>query len=123
MVMIVVTMKGKSKPAITFIAGCCVFVLNLDSRLAFCTEKGQKRMMSSNLLKSAVDPEALAAARKDSKRNSSRLHSLDALRGFDMFWIMGGASLIHALTKYFDWEFLHVINDQLHHVEWDGFTF
>ncbi|MFK5921108.1 MAG: DUF5009 domain-containing protein [Verrucomicrobiota bacterium] len=56
-------------------------------------------------------------------KKTTRLHSLDALRGFDMFWIMGGASLIHALTAYFDWGFLHAINDQLHHVEWDGFTF
>ncbi len=56
-------------------------------------------------------------------KKTTRLHSLDALRGFDMFWIMGGASLIHALTAYFDWGFLHTINAQLHHVEWDGFTF
>ena len=26
-----------------------------------------------------------------------RLHSLDALRGFDMFWITGGGTLIAAL--------------------------
>ncbi|MCF6312889.1 MAG: DUF5009 domain-containing protein [Verrucomicrobiales bacterium] len=56
-------------------------------------------------------------------KKSPRLHSLDALRGFDMFWIMGGAGLIHALTSYFDWGWLHLINDQLHHVEWDGFSF
>ncbi len=56
-------------------------------------------------------------------KKSTRLHSLDALRGFDMFWIMGGAGLIHALTDYFDWGFLHAINDQLHHVDWNGFTF
>lgn len=56
-------------------------------------------------------------------KKSVRLHSLDALRGFDMFWIMGGAGLVHALTAYFDWSFLHAVNDQLHHVEWDGFTF
>ncbi len=56
-------------------------------------------------------------------RQPVRLHSLDALRGFDMFWIIGGASLVHALTAYFNWPFLHTLNDQLHHVEWDGFTF
>ena len=46
-----------------------------------------------------------------------------------MFWIIGGASLIHELTKYLDSiesaasPFFHAINDQLHHVEWNGFTF
>jgi len=28
-----------------------------------------------------------------------RLQSLDALRGFDMFWIMSGEGLVHALAK------------------------
>lgn len=56
-------------------------------------------------------------------KKSARLHSLDALRGFDMFWIMGGANVIHAATKYFDWGVLHAINDQLTHVEWNGFAF
>jgi len=58
-----------------------------------------------------------------SLRQPVRLHSLDALRGFDMFWIIGGASLVHALSAYFDWPFLHTLDDQFHHVEWDGFTF
>ena len=30
---------------------------------------------------------------------SKRLQSLDALRGFDMFWIVGGASLVIALAE------------------------
>jgi len=58
-----------------------------------------------------------------SKEKPFRLHSLDALRGFDMFWIIGGASLVHALTDYFDWNFLRVIDSQLHHVDWHGFAF
>ena len=32
-----------------------------------------------------------------------RLLSLDALRGFDMLWIMGGGKLVHALAKTYDW--------------------
>ena len=28
----------------------------------------------------------------------SRLMSMDALRGFDMFWIIGGDSLVYALN-------------------------
>ena len=30
---------------------------------------------------------------------STRLMSVDALRGFDMFWIMGADSLVYALSK------------------------
>jgi predicted acyltransferase len=69
------------------------------------------------------EPPKTAAHNLSSLREPVRLHSLDALRGFDMFWIIGGAGLVHALTAYFDWPLLHTINDQLHHVEWDGFTF
>ena len=28
-----------------------------------------------------------------------RLYSLDALRGFDMFWIMGAEEIVHAMAK------------------------
>lgn len=31
--------------------------------------------------------------------NADRLKSIDALRGFDMFWIVGGAAVIHALDR------------------------
>ena len=30
---------------------------------------------------------------------SARLMSLDALRGFDMFWIVGGATIIQRLAQ------------------------
>ncbi len=30
-----------------------------------------------------------------------RLLSLDALRGFDMFWIIGGEGILHGVLKYF----------------------
>ena len=35
-----------------------------------------------------------------------RLHSLDALRGFDMFWIMGGSSLFVGLASLTHWPVL-----------------
>ena len=39
-----------------------------------------------------------------------RLRSLDVLRGFDMFWIIGGDAFFHALNKWFfgtpdNWQF------------------
>jgi predicted acyltransferase len=59
----------------------------------------------------------------DSSLRSSRLVSLDALRGFDMFWIMSGDQIIHQLAKATGWPVLVWMSDQLHHTVWNGFTF
>lgn len=55
-------------------------------------------------------------------KNHERLYSLDALRGFDMFWIMGGAEIVHALHTATGSSFLGQISHQLDHPEWNGFT-
>lgn len=52
-----------------------------------------------------------------------RLVSLDALRGFDMFWIMSGEQIAHALAKATGWPVFIWLSGQLHHTVWDGFTF
>lgn len=50
-----------------------------------------------------------------------RLESLDALRGFDMFFIMGGAGLIAAIANCFpESSFWQTLATQMHHVEWEG---
>ena len=54
---------------------------------------------------------------------SERLMSLDALRGFDMFWIVGGAGILRALEKFSGSPVLSGIRQQLTHVEWAGFRF
>ena len=54
---------------------------------------------------------------------SERLMSLDALRGFDMFWIIGGESVAHAAAKLTGWAWLVWLSGQLEHPEWHGFTF
>lgn len=77
---------------------------------------------------------------------AGRLHSLDALRGFDMWWIVCGEGIFHGLAgaikeKYglvqstVDWQIrgdapmnllersLVGISNQLHHSVWNGFTF
>jgi predicted acyltransferase len=76
----------------------------------------------------------------------NRLQSLDALRGFDMFWIISGEGIFHGIAsvikqKYslqqstVDWQmkitndvtpierFFVTISNQLHHTVWNGFTF
>ena len=52
-----------------------------------------------------------------------RLYSLDALRGFDMFWIMGGEGIFVALATITGWPILEWWAGQLHHVPWHGFVF
>ncbi len=60
-----------------------------------------------------------------SKENftSNRLESLDALRGFDMFWIAGGEGIIFALDKAKNTNFTYWAAEQMEHVPWDGFVF
>lgn len=52
-----------------------------------------------------------------------RLDSLDALRGFDMFWITGGQKLVFALATTSGWPIFIWMNNQMHHVPWHGFAF
>jgi predicted acyltransferase len=56
-------------------------------------------------------------------KQNDRLASLDVLRGFDMFWIIGGGSFVVALSKALDWGWLNVVADQMEHVPWNGFHF
>src|SRR5207249_4354622 len=54
---------------------------------------------------------------------STRLMSLDALRGFDMFWIIGAEELFHALYKMSDRGIIRTLAEQLTHEDWEGFHF
>jgi predicted acyltransferase len=51
----------------------------------------------------------------------TRLFSLDALRGFDMFWIMGGEEIFHTLAKATGSPFWGAIALQFTHPDWNGF--
>jgi predicted acyltransferase len=53
----------------------------------------------------------------------ARLMSLDALRGFDMFWILGADALVRALDRMGDNPITKFLSTQLSHVEWAGFHF
>ena len=50
-----------------------------------------------------------------------RLMSVDALRGFDMFWIIGGDSLVYALNRMSQTRPVSFLAGQLEHAEWEGF--
>ncbi len=55
--------------------------------------------------------------------SSQRLYSLDALRGFDMFWIAGGEEFFHVMAKNTSSPFWRALSDQFEHPEWNGFHF
>jgi predicted acyltransferase len=54
---------------------------------------------------------------------NSRLQSLDALRGFDMFWIISAEVIIHGLSQATNLPVFNWMSGQLHHSPWNGFTF
>lgn len=52
-----------------------------------------------------------------------RLYSLDTLRGFDMFWIMGFGPVIAEWAKATGSPFWITFSNQFEHPVWNGFTF
>lgn len=54
---------------------------------------------------------------------TQRLMSVDALRGFDMFWILGADSLVYALNGMSHSKPTTLLADQLEHADWQGFHF
>jgi predicted acyltransferase len=62
-------------------------------------------------------PEAKSPAVQD------RLMSIDALRGFDMFWILGADSLVYAIHKLGDCAPTRFLYTQLTHCDWQGMHF
>jgi predicted acyltransferase len=68
-------------------------------------------------------PTAQPAAAETLVAKTTRLMSLDALRGFDMFWIVGAEELVAGLRKVSDSRVVQGLADQLEHVQWEGFHF
>jgi predicted acyltransferase len=54
---------------------------------------------------------------------SGRIISIDALRGFDMFWIIGGSSIVALLMRMTGTPLGKTVAAQFTHSEWHGFTF
>ncbi|MGZ3952048.1 MAG: heparan-alpha-glucosaminide N-acetyltransferase domain-containing protein, partial [Flavisolibacter sp.] len=88
----------------------------------------------------------IIAPADSAKTIPARLQSLDALRGFDMFWIISGEGIFHGIASVIkqkhslqqstvDWQiqmtgnlslverFFITTSNQLHHSVWNGFTF
>ncbi|GGB03817.1 acyltransferase family protein [Mucilaginibacter rubeus] len=65
--------------------------------------------------------QASAKQADDINAARTRLFSLDALRGFDMFWIMGGEEIFHGMAKATGSPFWSAIANQFTHPDWNGF--
>ncbi|MFB2680720.1 transmembrane glucosamine N-acetyltransferase NagX [Shewanella mangrovisoli] len=73
-----------------------------------------------SITNTGVNAQESATKKSQSK---PRLMSLDALRGFDMFWILGGEALFGALLMLTGWAGWQWGDTQMHHSEWNGFRF
>lgn len=60
---------------------------------------------------------------RQSEPGSARVLSIDALRGLDMFWIIGGGAILESLVEIWKHPITETIHLQLGHVEWEGFHF
>ena len=63
------------------------------------------------------------APAKSVPARADRVASIDALRGFDMFWIIGGENVARELCEWWDTPLSKSFAEQLHHVDWEGFRF
>ena len=54
---------------------------------------------------------------------ADRVVSVDVLRGFDMFWIVGGGTIVRTLDKFSGNRILDVFATQLKHCDWRGLRF
>jgi predicted acyltransferase len=68
---------------------------------------------------SPVPPNAAGS----SKALTQRLLSLDALRGFIMFWIVGGEDIVQALHKVSRSGWADLLARQMDHKKWEGVAF
>jgi predicted acyltransferase len=68
-------------------------------------------------------PQLLPAATANPPIPTARLASLDALRGFDMFWITGGTAILMGLGKVVDRPWFDKFLVQFDHVPWRGLHF
>src|ERR1700690_2471654 len=71
-----------------------------------------------------IEPgETTAPAGVEHTPSDERLQSIDALRGFDMFWISGGGEFFHALALATSWTGAIALARQFEHSAWAGCTF
>jgi predicted acyltransferase len=73
--------------------------------------------------KEALQSTPAEPSQQTSGAPTDRLTSIDALRGFDMFWIVGGDDIAKALAKWWNTPQSKTFAEQFEHVAWEGFRF
>jgi predicted acyltransferase len=81
------------------------------------------RSLITQALAVANTSNCIPTSADDTAAKTGRLMSLDALRGFDMFWIVGGDEIAKALLPVSNNEVVREVAEQFDHVEWAGFHF
>ncbi|MEO8763579.1 MAG: hypothetical protein ABI416_04795 [Ginsengibacter sp.] len=76
-----------------------------------------------NLLNKQLRVPRLVPVKNNALLSGERVIAVDALRGFDMFWIIGGHYIFVGLDNVFHNKFTAFLKVQLDHVEWFGFNF
>jgi len=71
----------------------------------------------------AGSSEASAPATDRTRPAAERLLSLDALRGFNMFWILGAEAIVHDLAKVHRGPVVRMLDRQMDPKPWEGFAF
>ena len=74
-------------------------------------------------MSAVAEPKVPGAEPGAGASSQQRLMSVDALRGFDMFWIIGADSLVAALHRMARTRPTEFLGDQLEHADWAGFHF
>lgn len=74
-------------------------------------------------MSATIEQPARAKPAATANTSSPRLLSVDALRGFDMFWILGGDMLMRALGWMSHSGVAQGLSHQLEHAPWAGFRF
>jgi predicted acyltransferase len=61
------------------------------------------------------------ATAEQQEGGNKRVMSVDALRGFDMFWIIGAEGIVHGLRQLSHAPWIETIARQMEHEPWQGF--
>ena len=75
------------------------------------------------MAESRTSPKTVVLERSAAPPAEGRVVSIDALRGFDMFWLMGGQALVLAVAAFLPASLRNVLAVELEHSDWLGFTF
>ena len=84
--------------------------MQMDQPLIASTEEVGQSKVAQSLDQTTASP-------------SERLTSIDALRGFDMFWIVGGDEVAKVLARWWGTPQSKAFSEQFEHVSWEGFRF